>query len=45
VQYELTQYPKLTAQLPGTLLELLGTALESSRRALRLKEDNADVLL
>ncbi|KAM3070473.1 hypothetical protein ACMFMG_010296 [Clarireedia jacksonii] len=44
VQYELTQYPKLTAQLPGTLVELLGTALESSRRALGLKGDNADVL-
>ncbi|PQE18149.1 hypothetical protein CJF30_00009319 [Rutstroemia sp. NJR-2017a BBW] len=44
VQYELTQYPKLMAQLPGSLVELLGTALESSRRALGLKGDNADVL-
>jgi len=44
VQYELTQYPKLLAQLPGTLIELLETALESSRYALSLKQDNAEVL-
>ncbi|KAI9645992.1 hypothetical protein NHQ30_005430 [Ciborinia camelliae] len=44
VLYELTQYPKLTAQLPGTLLDLLATALEASRYALSLKQDNADVL-
>ena len=45
VQYELTQHPRLLEQLPGTLLELLQTALESSRYALSLKQDNADVLL
>lgn len=45
MQYELTQYPRLAAQLPGTLLDLLKTALESSRVALNLRQDNADVLL
>jgi hypothetical protein len=45
VQYELTQHPRLLAQLPGTLLDLLKTALESSRYALSLNQDNADVLL
>lgn len=45
MQYELTQYPKLLAQLPGDLVALLTTALESSRYALALKQDNADVLL
>lgn len=44
VQYELTQHPKLAAQLPSTLLDLLATALQSSRYALGLKQDNADVL-
>ncbi|KAJ8065359.1 hypothetical protein OCU04_006047 [Sclerotinia nivalis] len=44
VLYELTQYPKLTAQLPGTLLDLLAAALEASRFALSLKQDNADIL-
>ncbi|ESZ95136.1 hypothetical protein SBOR_4503 [Sclerotinia borealis F-4128] len=44
VLYELTQYPKLAAQLPGTPLDLLATALEASRYALGLKQDNADVL-
>lgn len=45
VLYELTQYPKLRAQLPGTLLDLLSAALEASRFALSLKQDNADILL
>jgi hypothetical protein len=45
VQYELTQHPRLVAQLPGTLTDLLKTALESSRLALSLNQDNADVLL
>lgn len=45
VLYELTQYPKLTAQLPGTPLDLLAAALEASRFALSLKQDNADILL
>ncbi|KAF7937241.1 uncharacterized protein EAE98_001555 [Botrytis deweyae] len=44
VLYELTQYPKLRAQLPGTLLDLLSAALEASRFALSLKQDNADIL-
>jgi hypothetical protein len=45
VQYELTQHPRLAAQLPGTSIDLLKTALESSRVALDLCQDNADVLL
>jgi hypothetical protein len=45
VQYELTQHPKLLAQLPGSLLDLLQTALESSRFAMSLNPDNPDVLL
>lgn len=45
LQYELTQYPKLAEQLPGTLIELLQTALESSRMALQLRQDSTDVLL
>jgi hypothetical protein len=45
VLYELTQHPRLAAQLPGTLLDLLKIALESSRVALSLRQDNADVLL
>ncbi|KAI9737080.1 MAG: hypothetical protein M1834_000670 [Cirrosporium novae-zelandiae] len=44
VQYSLTQYPKLVAQLPSPLIELLGVALESHRIALHLQQDNADVL-
>ncbi|RAL60714.1 hypothetical protein DID88_009820 [Monilinia fructigena] len=44
VLYELTQYPKLAAQLPGALLDHLTTALEASRYALGLKQDNADIL-
>ena len=45
LQYELTQHPKLLAQLPGSLLGLLQAALESSRNALALRQDNPDVLL
>ncbi|KAH8595952.1 hypothetical protein B0O99DRAFT_686466 [Bisporella sp. PMI_857] len=44
LQYELTQHPKLRDQLTGALLDHLGVALASSRYALALKEDNADVL-
>ncbi|KAE9379636.1 hypothetical protein N431DRAFT_434565 [Stipitochalara longipes BDJ] len=44
LQYELTQHPKLLQQLPGSLLELLQTAIESSKYALKLNEQNADVL-
>ena len=45
LQYELTQHPKLTGRLPGTLAVNLAVALESSRVALALKQDDADVLL
>ncbi|KAF8853654.1 hypothetical protein BDZ45DRAFT_677539 [Acephala macrosclerotiorum] len=44
LQYEMTQHPKIRPQLPGTLLELLQTAIESSRYALKLDSDNADAL-
>ncbi|KAH6682068.1 hypothetical protein B0J14DRAFT_229858 [Halenospora varia] len=44
VQYELTQYPKLLKQLPGSLLDLLKTALDSSRYALKVQGDDADAL-
>lgn len=41
----MTQHPKLRGQLPGSMLDLLNAALESSRRALNLKQDDADTLL
>ncbi|PVH88923.1 hypothetical protein DL98DRAFT_159187 [Cadophora sp. DSE1049] len=44
VQYELTQHPKLLQQLPGSLLDLLQTALASSKYALTLNGENADAL-
>ncbi|KAH7360415.1 hypothetical protein BKA65DRAFT_184467 [Rhexocercosporidium sp. MPI-PUGE-AT-0058] len=44
VQYEFTQHPKLLQQLPGSLLDLLQTALTSSKYALSLNGDNADAL-
>ncbi|OBT74543.1 hypothetical protein VF21_07539 [Pseudogymnoascus sp. 05NY08] len=44
VQYEITQHPKLRGELPGNLLDLLHVALESSRRALLLKQDDPDVI-
>ncbi|OBT61779.1 hypothetical protein VE03_09071 [Pseudogymnoascus sp. 23342-1-I1] len=44
VQYEITQHPKLRGELPGDLLDLLHVALESSRRALGLKQDDPDVI-
>ncbi|ELR05507.1 hypothetical protein GMDG_07429 [Pseudogymnoascus destructans 20631-21] len=44
VQYEITQHPKLRGQLPGNLLDLLHVALESSRRALSLKQDDPNVI-
>ncbi|KAL5344487.1 hypothetical protein ACLOAV_010468 [Pseudogymnoascus australis] len=44
VQYEITQHPKLLGELPGDLLDLLHVALESSRRALALKQDDPDVI-
>lgn len=45
VQYELTQHPKLANELPAPLIDLLSTALQSSRAALALNGENADVLL
>jgi tetratricopeptide (TPR) repeat protein len=44
VQYEITQHPKLAAQLPAPQGELLQIALQSHRDALGLEQDNADVL-
>ncbi|CAG8117876.1 unnamed protein product [Penicillium olsonii] len=44
VQYEITQHPKLAAQLPAAQGELLQVALQSHRDALALEQDNADVL-
>lgn len=44
VQYEITQHPKLAAQLPAPQGELLQVALQSHREALVLSQDNADVL-
>ncbi|KAJ5833182.1 hypothetical protein N7474_001493 [Penicillium riverlandense] len=44
VQYEITQHPKLAAQLPAPQGDLLQIALESHRAALKLDQDNADVL-
>ncbi|KAI9839116.1 MAG: hypothetical protein M1819_003109 [Sarea resinae] len=44
VQYQITQYPKLAAQIPKPLDELLYIALESHKRALNLRQGNADTL-
>ncbi|KAH0555988.1 hypothetical protein GP486_006069 [Trichoglossum hirsutum] len=44
VQYDITQHPALAAQIPASLVDLLRTALESHRVALRLQQENADVL-
>ncbi|KAJ5317332.1 hypothetical protein PENANT_c034G08309 [Penicillium antarcticum] len=44
VQYEITQHPKLAAQLPAPQGEILQVALQSHREALVLEQDNADVL-
>ncbi|KUJ21453.1 uncharacterized protein LY89DRAFT_577669 [Mollisia scopiformis] len=44
LQYEITQHPKIVENLPGTLLELLQTALDSSRYALKLDPEDADAL-
>ncbi|KAF7712348.1 Uncharacterized protein PECH_003336 [Penicillium ucsense] len=44
VQYEITQHPKLAAQLPAPQAELLEVALQSHRDALYLEQDNADAL-
>ncbi|KAJ5577744.1 uncharacterized protein N7459_006708 [Penicillium hispanicum] len=44
VQYEITQHPKLAAQLPAPQADMLQVALQSHRDALRLDQDNPDVL-
>ncbi|KAJ5794521.1 Tetratricopeptide-like helical [Penicillium paradoxum] len=44
VQYEITQHPKLAAQLPAPQGDLLQVALQSHREALALSQDNANVL-
>ncbi|PYI12155.1 hypothetical protein BO78DRAFT_402872 [Aspergillus sclerotiicarbonarius CBS 121057] len=44
VQYEVTQHPKLSAQLSAPLLDVLRVALESHRAALNMEQDNADAL-
>ncbi|CRG86652.1 hypothetical protein PISL3812_03662 [Talaromyces islandicus] len=44
VQYEITQHPKLAAQLPAPQVKILHIALQSHRDALILEQDNADVL-
>ncbi|GLI79083.1 hypothetical protein PoHVEF18_007408 [Penicillium ochrochloron] len=44
VQYEITQHPKLAAQLPAPQAEILEVALQSHRDALYLEQDNADAL-
>ncbi|KAF7593176.1 hypothetical protein BBP40_011889 [Aspergillus hancockii] len=43
VQYEITQHPKLAAQLPAPLVDILNITLQSHREALNLDQDNADV--
>ncbi|KAK2794779.1 hypothetical protein FQN52_007549 [Onygenales sp. PD_12] len=44
LQYEITQHPKLSTQLPAPLVEILHIALKSHRHALSLQQDNADIL-
>ncbi|RHZ49697.1 uncharacterized protein CDV56_105843 [Aspergillus thermomutatus] len=44
LQYEITQHPKLAAQLPTPLLNALQIALQSHREAVNLEQDNADAL-
>ena len=44
VQYEITQHPKLSSQLPAPILEILHIALKSHRDALNIQQDSADIL-
>lgn len=44
IQYEITQHPKLSAQLQSPLLDALQVALQSHRVALNLVQDNPDAL-
>lgn len=45
LQYDLAQQPRLLQYLPGTMLDLLKTALDSHRRALDINQENTDLLL
>lgn len=40
----MTQHPKLAAQLPASLVDILQIALQSHREALILQQDNTDIL-
>ncbi|KAL8717688.1 MAG: hypothetical protein Q9225_005096 [Loekoesia sp. 1 TL-2023] len=44
LQYELAQQPRLLQHLPGDLIDLLKTALDSHKYALELNQENADLL-
>ncbi|MCJ1382802.1 hypothetical protein MMC17_005915 [Xylographa soralifera] len=44
LQYDISQQPRLLAQLSASTTDLLELALESHRSALKLKQDDADVL-
>ena len=45
LQYEVAQQPRLLAHLPTPLIDLLQTALDSHRLALKIDQDNPDLLL
>ncbi len=45
IQYEVAQQPRLLEHLPTPVLDLLQVALGSHRYALRIENDNADLLL
>jgi tetratricopeptide (TPR) repeat protein len=44
VQYEISQHPKLVKQLSAPIVDVLKVALESHREALKLQQENEDVL-
>lgn len=45
LQFEVAQQPRLLAHLPTPLIDLLRLALDSHRYALKVDQDNADLLL
>ena len=45
LQYEIAQQPRLLAHLPTPLFDLLQIALDSHRFALKIDQDNPDLLL
>lgn len=45
LQYEVAQQPRLLAHLPTPLFDLLQIALESHKIALKIDQDNPDLLL